>query len=328
MKTRRLGTSDLYLTTIGFGTWGMSGSGWAGSWGPQDDNESIKAIIRAYDLGINWIDTAPVYGLGHSEEIVGRAIKELPERPIIATKLGLCWDDNGNIFRRLTKKSVRKEVDDSLKRLKIDVIDLYQIHWPIDDNHDEVMEGWGTMADLIKEGKVRYAGVSNFNIELMEKIKTIHPITSLQPHYNMLNRGIESEILPYCAKNNIGVVCYSPMAKGLLTGAFTRERVESLPDEDHRKRGAEFHEPRLSITLEMLDQLKPIAENNGKTLAQLAIAWVLRRLEVTSAIVGARRPSQIEETAGAGDWELTEGEIADIDKILEKYEERLKEVKG
>ncbi len=328
MKTRRLGTSDLHLTTIGFGTWGMSGSGWAGSWGPQDDDESIKAIIRAYDLGINWIDTAPVYGLGHSEEIVGKAIKELPERPIIATKLGLCWDDNGNIFRRLTKKSVRKEVDDSLMRLKVDVIDLYQIHWPIDDNHDEVMEGWGTMADLIKEGKIRYAGVSNFNIELMEKIKTIHPITSLQPQYNMLNRGIEREILPYCAKNNIGVVCYSPMAKGLLTGAFTRERVESLPDDDHRKRGSEFHEPRLSITLEMLDQLKPIAENNDKTLAQLAIAWVLRRPEVTSAIVGARRPSQIEETAGAGDWELTEGEIADIDKILQRYEERLKEITG
>lgn len=326
MKTRRLGTSDLYLTTIGFGTWGMSGSGWAGSWGPQDDNESIKAIIRAYDLGVNWIDTAPVYGLGHSEEIVGKAIKELSERPIIATKLGLCWDDNGNIFRRLTKKSVRKEVDDSLRRLKVDVIDLYQIHWPIDDNHDEVMEGWGTMSDLIKEGKIRYAGVSNFGIELMEKIKTIHPITSLQPHYNMLNRGIESEILPYCAKNNIGVVCYSPMAKGLLTGAFTRERVERLPDDDHRKRGAEFHEPRLTITLEMLDQLKPIAENNGKTLAQLAIAWVLRRPEVTSAIVGARRPSQIEETVGAGDWELTEGEIADIEKILQRYEERIKEI--
>lgn len=326
MRTRKLGNSDLYLTTVGFGTWGMSGSGWAGSWGPQDDNESIKAIIRAYDLGVNWIDTAPVYGLGHSEEIVGKALKKLPERPIIATKLGLCWDDNGKIFRRLTKKSVRKEVDDSLKRLGVDVIDLYQIHWPIDDNHDEVMEGWDTMADLIKEGKIRYAGVSNFNIELMEKIKTIHPITSLQPHYNMLSRGIESEILPYCEKNNIGVVCYSPMAKGLLTGTFTRERVESLPDEDHRKRGGEFNEPRLSITLEMLDQLKPIAENNNKTLAQLAIAWVLRRPEVTSAIVGVRRPSQIEETAPAGDWELTEGEIAQIDKILEEYEAKLKEV--
>lgn len=323
MRTRRLGNSDLHLTTIGFGTWGMSGSGWAGSWGPQDDNDSIKAIIRAYELGVNWIDTAPVYGLGHSEEIVGKAIKELPERPIIATKVGLCWDDKGNIFRRLTKESVRREVDDSLRRLGVDVIDLYQIHWPIDDNHDEVLEGWGTMADLIKEGKIRYAGVSNFSIELMEKIKAIHPITSLQPPYSMLNRGIEKEILSYCAKNNIGVVCYSPMAKGLLTGAFTRERVESLPDEDHRKRSAEFNEPRLSITLEMLDQLRPIAKRNNRTLAQLAIAWVLRRAEVTSAIVGVRRPSQIEETAPAGDWDLTEEEIAEIEKILERYEERL-----
>lgn len=327
MKTRKLGSSDLYLTTVGFGTWGMSGAGWRGSWGPQDDNDSIAAIIRGYELGVNWIDTAAVYGLGHSEEIIGKALKQLPKRPIIATKLGLCWDDNGNIFGRLTKKSVRKEVDDSLKRLGIDVIDLYQIHWPVSDNQDETLEGWGTVADLVKEGKVRYAGVSNFGVELMEKAQSIHPITSLQPQYNMLSRGIEKDILPFCAANNIGIVCYSPMAKGLLTGAFTRSRVESLSEEDHRKHGNEFNEPQLSITLAMLDELKPIAASNGLTLAQLAIAWVLRRDEVTSAIVGVRKPSQIEETYKAGDCELSDADISAIDKILENYEKKLAEAR-
>jgi aryl-alcohol dehydrogenase-like predicted oxidoreductase len=322
MQTRQLGSSELHLTTVGFGTWGMSGSGWRGSWGPQDDNESVQAIIRACELGVNWIDTAPVYGLGHSEEVVGKALKELSERPIIATKLGMYWDDNGEISRRLRKKSVRKEAEDSLRRLGVDVIDLYQIHWPIDDNTDEVMEGWGTIADLIKEGKVRYAGVSNFGLELIEKIKDIHPVTSLQPPYSMLRRGIEKEILPYCGENNIGVVCYSPMGKGLLTGKITPERVANMSDEDHRKNSREFQEPRLGTTLEMLEELHPIADKNDKTLAQLALAWVLRRPEVTSAIVGTRRPSQIEETARAGDWNLSQEEIAAIDEILEKYAAR------
>jgi len=328
MQTRKLGSSDLYLSTVGLGTWGISGSGWAGSWGPQDDNESIEAIIRAYDLGVNWIDTAAVYGLGHSEEVVGKALKKLPERPIIATKLGLCWDENGEIFRRLTKESVRREVEDSLRRLDIDTIDLYQIHWPIDDNHDEVLEGWGTIADLIKEGKVRYAGVSNFGVELMKKIQEIYPVTSLQPPYSMIRRGTEKEILHYCGESNIGVVCYSPMGKGLLTGKFSKERVDNLPDEDHRKRGSEFNDPQLSITLGMLDELRPIADKNGRTLAQLAIAWVLRRPEVTAAIVGARRPSQIEETAQAGDWNLSQEDIAEIDQILERYEAKSAEARA
>ncbi len=326
MQKRRLGNSDLFLTTVGFGTWGMSGTGWRGSWGPQDDNDSIKAIIRAYELGVNWIDTAPVYGLGHSEEIVGKAIKQLPERPIIATKLALRWDDQGNITRSLKKESVREEVENSLKRLGIDVIDLYQIHWPIDDNPDEVLEGWATMAELIKEGKVRYIGVSNFNVELLEKISRIHPVTSLQPQYSMIKREVEKELLPYCGKNNIGVVCYSPMAKGLLTGAFSKERVAQLPDEDHRKRTPDFQDPLLSNTLEMVEKLRPIAERNGRTLSQLAIAWVLRRPEVTSAIVGVRRPSQIEETAPAGDWNLSDEDIADIQVILNEYEKKSAEL--
>lgn len=322
MQKRKLGNSDLYLTTVGFGTWGMSGTGWRGSWGPQDDNDSINAIIRAYELGVNWIDTAPVYGLGHSEEIVGKAIKQLPERPIIATKLALRWDDQGNITRSLKKESVREEVENSLRRLGIDVIDLYQIHWPIDDNVDEVLEGWGTMAELIKEGKVRYIGVSNFNIDLLEKISKIHPVTSLQPQYSMIKREVEQELLTYCGKNNIGVVCYSPMARGLLTGAFSKERVAQLPDEDHRKKSPDFQDPLFSNTLELVEKLRPIAERNGRTLSQLAIAWVLRRPEVTSAIVGVRRPSQIEETAPAGDWNLSDEDIADIQVLLDEYEKK------
>ena len=327
MQTRKLGSSDLHLTTVGFGTWGISGSGWSGSWGPQDDNDSIKAIIRAYDLGVNWIDTAPVYGLGHSEEVVGKAIKELPERPIIATKLGLCWDENGEISRRLTKESVRKEVEDSLRRLDIETIDLYQIHWPINDNHDEVLEGWATISELVKEGKVRYAGVSNFDAELMEKIRSIQPTVSLQPPYSMIKRATEKELLSYCGENNIGVVCYSPMQKGLLTGKFSKERVANLPDEDHRKNSGDFKDPRLGITLEMVEELQPIADRNGRTRAQLAIAWVLRRPEVTAAIVGTRHPDQIEETAPAGDWDLSQEDIDAVEQILEKYEMKLAEAR-
>lgn len=319
MQTRKLGSSDLQLTTVGFGTWGIAGDGWRDSWGPQDDNESVQAIIRACELGVNWVDTAAVYGLGHSEEVVGKALKELPERPIIATKAGLCWDEKGKIFGRLTKESVRKEAEDSLRRLGIDTIDLYQIHWPIRGNDDEVLEGWATMAELVKEGKARYIAVSNFDVELMEKISAIHPVTSLQPLYSMLRRGIEKEILPYCGEKNIGVVCYSPMGKGLLTGKFTKERVANLSNEDHRKRGSEFKDPQFSIILEMLEELRPIAERNGKTLAQLALAWVLRLPEVTAAIVGTRRPSQIEETAIAADWNMSQEDIAAVDEILESY---------
>jgi aryl-alcohol dehydrogenase-like predicted oxidoreductase len=322
MQKRKLGNSDLHLTTVGFGTWGMSGAGWRGSWGPQDDSDSINAIIRAYELGANWIDTAPIYGLGHSEEIVGKALKQLPKRPIIATKLAMRWDDSGNVTKSLKKESVKEEAENSLKRMGIDVIDLYQIHWPIDDNIDEVLEGWATMAELIKEGKVRYIGASNFNIGLLEKIGEIHPVTSLQPPYNMTKRDTEKELLPYCAKNNIGVVCYSPMAKGLLTGSFSKDRVAGLSDEDHRKRTPDFQEPLLSITLEMVEALRPIAERNGKTLSQLAIAWVLKRPEVTAAIVGVRRPSQIEETAPASDWNLSDKDIADVQSLLDEYEKK------
>ena len=321
MRTKKLGYTDLNLTTIGLGTWAIGGSGWEFSWGPQDDEQSIAAIHRAIDLGINWIDTAPVYGLGHSEEIVGRAIKGMKERPIIATKCGLVWNKRRKISNCLKRESILREVEASLKRLNIEVIDLYQIHWPIPDK--DIEEAWQTIADLVKEGKIRYAGVSNFSVKQLKRIQPIHPVASLQPPYNMIDRGVEEELLNFCSENNIGVIVYSPMYKGLLTGKFTRERMENLPVDDHRREDPHFQEPELSINLELVESLRSIAERNGKTLAQLAIAWVLRRPEVTAAIVGARYPSQIEETAPAGDWILSQEDIEAIDTLLEERNRKL-----
>ncbi len=316
MQIRKLGWTDLNLSTIGLGTWAIGGGGWKFSWGPQDDSESISAIQRALELGINWIDTAAVYGLGHSEEIVGKAIKGLRDKPIIATKCERVWDKDGNIFGRLKKESIHSEVEASLKRLKIEVIDLYQIHWPEPD--EDIEEAWTALGDLIKEGKIRYAGVSNFNIEQLKRVQPIHPVASFQPPYSMLERGIEKKILQYCSANNIGVVVYSPMQKGLLTGKFTRKRVENLPEDDHRRRDPRFHEPELSANLKLVEDLRSIAEKSGRTVAQLAIAWVLRRPELTAAIVGARRPSQIEETVVAGDWVLSKEHIAAIEALLDR----------
>ena len=322
MRKRKLGWTDLELTVIGFGSWALGGGGWQFSWGPQDDEESIAAIHRALDLGINWIDTAAVYGLGHSEEIIAKALRGMSEKPIIATKCGRVWNEKGEVFGCLKRDSIRKEAEDSLRRLEVEVIDLYQIHWP--DPEPDIEEAWSTMADLVKEGKIRYAGVSNFNVEQMKRIEKIHPIASLQPPYSMITRDIEEEILPYCAEKNMGVIVYSPMQKGLLTGKFTKERVKNLPPDDHRRSDPQFNEPLLSINLELVEKLKPIAEKHGRTLAQLAIAWVLRRPEVTAAIVGTRRPSQIEETFPAGDWELTTEDIEAIDKLLQEREEKIK----
>ncbi|HOQ51224.1 MAG TPA: aldo/keto reductase [Candidatus Atribacteria bacterium] len=322
MRKRKLGWTDLELTVIGFGSWALGGGGWQFSWGPQDDEESIAAIHRALDLGINWIDTAAVYGLGHSEEIIAKALRGMSEKPIIATKCGRVWNEKGEVFGCLKRDSIRKEVEDSLRRLEVEVIDLYQIHWP--DPEPDIEEAWSTMADLVKEGKIRYAGVSNFNVEQMKRIEKIHPIASLQPPYSMITRDIEKEILPYCAEKNMGVIVYSPMQKGLLTGKFTPERVKNLPPDDHRRSDPQFSEPLLSINLELIEKLKPIAEKHGRTLAQLAIAWVLRRPEVTAAIVGTRRPSQIEETFPAGDWELAAEDIEAIEKLLQEREEKIK----
>jgi aryl-alcohol dehydrogenase-like predicted oxidoreductase len=322
MQTRKLGFSDLYLTTVGLGTWAIGGP-WRWGWGPQDDAESLAAIRRALDLGINWIDTAPAYGLGHSEEVVGEAVAGRRDEVIIATKCGIRWDETtGNPYNSLTAKSVRYEAENSLRRLGIDVIDLYQIHWP--KPGAEVEEAWGTVADLVKEGKVRYGGVSNFGVSQLKRIQPIHPVASLQPPYSMLRRDVESELLPFCAANDIGVVVYSPMQAGLLTGKFTKARIDGLPDGDWRKGNTFFTEPQLSVNLEFVEKLRPIAERNGRPLAQLAIAWVLRRPELTAAIVGARRPSQIEGTAPAGDWTLSAEDIAEIDILLAEREEALK----
>ncbi len=323
MRTRKLGYTDLHLTTVGMGTWAIGGSGWEWGWGPQDDAESIASIQRGLELGINWIDTAAAYGLGRSEEVVGRAIAERRDEIIVATKCGLVCDEGSTeVYGCLTAESVRAECETSLRRLNVDVIDLYQIHWPHDEEHLE--DAWSTIADLVQEGKVRYAGVSNFSVEQIKRIQPIHPVASLQPPYSMLERGVEEELLPFCAANDIGVVAYSPMQTGLLTGKYTKERVTSLPDDDWRKdRSPHFQEPALSANLELVEGLRPIAERNGRTLPQLAIAWVLRRPEITAAIVGSRRPEQIEETAPAGDWVLSEEEIAEIDTLLEKREQAL-----
>ncbi len=316
MQTRKLGWTDLNLSTVGLGTWAIGGAGWKFSWGPQDDRESISTIRQALEKGINWIDTAPVYGLGHSEEVVGKAIKESRNRPIIATKCSRLWDKDGNPYGCLKKESIRSEVERSLRRLKIEVIDLYQIHWP--DPDEDIEEAWSAIKDLIKEGKVRYAGVSNFSVEQIRRIQVIHPVASLQPPYSMLERGIEEELLHYCSANNIGIIVYSPMQKGILTGRFTRERVQNLPQDDHRHEDPRFQEPELSANLKLVEGLRSIAERSDRTVAQLAIAWVLQHPELTAAIVGARHPSQIEETVAAGDLMLSEEDIAAIDTLLNK----------
>ena len=313
MRKRRLGYTDLELTTVGLGAWAIGGP-WQWGWGPQDDRDSIATIQRALDLGINWIDTAAVYGLGHSEEIVGKAVAGRRDQVIIATKCGLVWDARGRVSGRLKAWSVRQELEASLRRLNVDVIDLYQIHWPNPD--EDIEEAWTEMARAVEEGKVRYIGVSNFSVEQIKRVQKIHPVASLQPPYSMLRRDVETELLPFCAENQIGVVAYSPMASGLLTGKFTRERLQQLPPDDWRRRSPAFNEPEFSANLELVEKLKEIASRFGRPVAQLAVAWVLRRPEVTSAIVGARRPEQIEETAPAADWELPEDVMNEIEELL------------
>ena len=315
MDRKKLGSSDLEITPIGLGTWAIGGGDNPYGWGPQDDSDSVKAIQRAIDLGINWIDTAPGYGDGHSEEVVGKAIASRRDEVIIATKCGILWKEDGSdIYVNLKADSIRLEVEASLHRLNVEVIDLYQIHWPGDGS--EIEEGWSAIADLVAAGKVRYGGVSNFSVDQMKQIQPIMPITSLQPPYSMLERDVEQELLPFCGKEKIGVIVYSPMQAGLLTGKFTKQRVESLPEDDWRMNSPHFQEPGLSANLELVDGLREIAEGAGKTVAQLAIAWTLRRSEVTGAIVGARHPDQIEETVQAVDWKLSEGEIEEIESLL------------
>lgn len=314
MKKRTLGNSDLNLSVIGLGTWAIGGGGWRYAWGPQDDKQSIAAIHTALDRGINWIDTAPIYGLGHAEKIISKALKGVRKKPYIATKCALIWDEKRKISFSQKRESIRAEVENSLKRLKTDVIDLYQIHWPNPD--PDIEEGWSTVAELAKEGKVRYAGVSNFSVDQLKRIRPIHPVTSLQPPYSMLNRGIEEEVLPFCAERNIGVITYSPMAKGLLTGKVTKEWIAGLPTDDHRRKDPQFTEPLLEKNLKIAAALQDFASERGTTSARAAVAWVLHKQGVTAAIVGARKPEQIEETGRAGDLAFTQDDMNEINSIL------------
>ncbi len=316
MDKRKLGFTDLHLTTIGFGAWAIGGGDWQFGWGAQDDKDSIAAIHKALDLGINWIDTAAAYGLGRSERVVREALRGRRDEVIVATKCSMVWEDSskGMVSNRLKAWSVRKEVEESLQRLGVEVIDLYQIHWP--RPNEDIEEGWTEMANLVKEGKVRYAGVSNFNVSQIKRCQAIHPVASLQPPYSMLERGVEDELLAYCAKNEIGVVAYSPMASGLLTGKFTRARLAALPENDWRRRGKHFQEAELDANLELVEGLAGIAGRYQRSVGELAVAWVLRRAEVTSAIVGARRPEQIEQIATASDWALSATDVEEIEAQL------------
>jgi aryl-alcohol dehydrogenase-like predicted oxidoreductase len=310
MKTKQLAGSDLYITPIGFGAWAIGGSGWEFGWGDQDDKASIAAIHRALELGINWIDTAGVYGMGHSEEVVGSALKSWPgPQPYVFTKCGLLWDENGYVHRNLRANSIRRECENSLRRLKVDSIDLYQIHWPTED----LEEGWGEMSRLQKEGKVRWIGVSNFDAAQLRRAEKIAPVTSLQPPYSLIRREVEQEILPYCYAHSVGVIVYSPMQSGLLTGAMTRERVAKLPDSDWRSHDPEFTEPNLSENLALVERLRKIGQKYGRPPGHVAVAWVLRNPAVTAAIVGARNAQQVERNVGAAELDLTEEEVAEIE---------------
>jgi aryl-alcohol dehydrogenase-like predicted oxidoreductase len=322
MKKKKLGWTELEFTRIGLGTFPMGGPDWEAGWGPQADRESINTIQRAIELGVNWIDTAPAYGLGKAEELVCAALSGSEHKPLIATKCGLVWDESRKIHGDLTGESVRKEAENSLRRLGIETIDLYQIHWPNPDS--ELEEGWEAIAGLIEEGKVRYGGVSNCSVEQLKRLQKIHPIASLQPPYSMIIRDVEEELLAFCAANDIGVIPYSPMQRGLLTGKYNRERVGQLDPDDHRLREPYFQEPELSVNLDFVEKLRPVAKKNGRNLAQLAIAWILRRPEVTAAIVGARSPSQIERTVPAGDWSLSETDIEEIDGLLADRDRRIR----
>jgi aryl-alcohol dehydrogenase-like predicted oxidoreductase len=313
MQTKCLGNSDLTITPVGIGSWAMGGPGWDYAWGPQDDAASINAIHRALELGINWIDTAAIYGLGHAEEIVAQALAGWSgTQPYVFTKCGLCWDEHGHIQRVLHADSIRRECEDSLRRLQVEVIDLYQIHWPTDRLAD-IEAGWAAMAELRREGKVRWIGVSNFDVEQLRCAQAIAPLTSLQPPYSLVRREIEAEILPFCERAGIGVIAYAPMASGLLTGAMTRERAAALSADDWRRRQPEFNEPQLSQHLALVERLRAVGARHGRSPGEVAIAWTLRQPAVTGAIVGVRSAEQVEGVMRAGEWQLTEAEIAELE---------------
>jgi aryl-alcohol dehydrogenase-like predicted oxidoreductase len=310
MEKRQLGNSDLEITPIGLGAWAIGGGGWEFGWGPQDDKSSVAAIHEGLDRGINWIDTAAAYGLGHSEEVVARALQGRSKRPYVFTKCSLVWNERGEIGHSLKAASIRHECEQSLRRLKLDTIDLYQIHWPNPD--EDIEEAWTELARLKEEGKVRYLGVSNFDEKQMERALSIAPITSLQPPYSLLARQIEGEILPFAARQNIGVIVYSPMYSGLLSGKMTRGRAARFPVDDWRRRNRNFQEPLLSYNLRLVEFLREIGLRHDVTAGEVAIAWTLQNPAVTAAIVGVRNPDQVLGIIEAGEFRLSDSEVDEI----------------
>jgi aryl-alcohol dehydrogenase-like predicted oxidoreductase len=311
METRQFGKTNMQITPIGFGAWAIGGGNWEFGWGPQDDEQSIAAIRRALDLGINWIDTAAVYGLGHSEEVVARALKGIANRPYVFTKCSMVWNERREVSNSLRRDSLRRELEASLRRLQTETIDLYQIHWPEPD--PEIEEGWSTLAEFKREGKVRHIGVSNFSVEQMRRAEAIAPVETLQPQYSLMARDVEVEILPYARAHSIGVIVYSPMSSGLLTGAMTRERIANLPPDDWRKRDPEFQEPSLTRNLELVERLRQVGARHGRSPGEVAIAWTLRNPAVSGAIVGGRSAAQVEGVVGAADFRLTDDEVREIE---------------
>lgn len=315
MEYKVLGNSDLKLSPIGIGAWAIGGGGWAFSWSDQDDQVSIRSIHAALDAGMNWIDTAAVYGLGHSEEVVAEAIKTYPgSKPYVFTKCERAWTSDRQIIKVLKRESILRECEESLRRLQVDTIDLYQIHWPEPD--EDIEEGWGALAELQRQGKVRWIGVSNFNASQMKRVAAIAPITSLQPPYSMIRREVETETLPYTHANGIGVIAYSPMGSGMLTGSMTRERVSSLPSDDWRTRSAFFQEPLLSRNLKIAEKVTEIAARLGRSPGEVAIGWVLKNPAVTAAIVGIRSPEQVAGIAGALEYRLDSDSAEELDTFL------------
>lgn len=327
MQTKRLGRTGLEISRVGFGAWAVGGGGYAFGWGPQDDEQSIAAIERAAELGVNWIDTAPVYGLGRSEEVVGRALTRIPagRRPYVFTKCSLVWPEGGrDVSHSLEAASIKRECEASLRRLGVDAIDLYQIHWArwtaaVDRATDRLEEGWGALVDLKREGKVRHIGVSNFAVSDLERANAVAPVESLQPPYSLLRRKIEADVLPFCLEHDIGVIVYSPMQAGILSGRMTKERVAALPEDDFRRRTREYQEPNLGANLAFAGLLGEVAGRHGRSAGEAAIAWTLRHPAVTAAIVGFRRPSQVGEIVGAADFELPDADAAEIERAIPRW---------
>ena len=313
MERRKLGNTDLMITPVGFGAWAIGGTGWEYAWGPQNDRDSVAAVHKALEMGVNWIDTAAAYGLGHSEEIIARALTDWPGKcPLVFTKCGLLWDQRGKVYRKLTADSVKQECEASLRRLRTETIDLYQVHWP-PENDGELEEGWQALAELRQAGKVRWIGVSNFDVPQLRRAQAVAPVASLQPPYSLIRRGIEAGILPYCREQGIGVIVYAPMASGLLTGAMTAERAAALPADDWRKRSPEFSEPRLSLNLRLVERLRSVGKRHHSLPGAVAVAWTLRNPAVTAAIVGARSAAQAEGVMAAAGIVLSGEDIREIE---------------